>query len=92
MQARGLRRTSSDLGLVHGDLYAQYKVYPEQQILFNGYYIFERQPSLEENYINQIEETDGALPSQTYLMTLNNNNTKSIYAGQGKNTIASFAS
>ena len=49
MQARGLRRTSSDLGLVHGDLYAQYKVYPEQQILFNGYYIFERQPSLEEN-------------------------------------------
>ena len=71
-------------------MHSTYQVYPEQQMLFNGYYIFERQGSLDESQITK--QLDGSrsvtnVGDQSYVMTLNGDKgAQNPFPGQGRNT------
>ena len=73
----GILRRDRESSLPQPQLHSTHQVYPEQQLLFNGYYIFERQSSIDDSSITkQINDSNNItnVASQSYLMTLNNNN------------------
>lgn len=92
----GMLRRDNEASWSQPRLDSTYQVYPEQQLLFNGHYIFERQSSLDESQLTkQITESRSVtnVDDQSYLMTLNNNKTSQhLFAGQSSHTLHSFAS